>query len=338
MMKAIILCGGLGTRLEPYTHVTQKQLLPIANKPTLGHILEQLANNRVNQIGIVVGGRHPKKVKQYISNNNWDHTDINLIEQGDPEGLAHAVLCAEYFVDNDPFLIYFGDTIIENQIINSVAEGVSGGSDSGFIPLQKVSEPSRFGIANIRDGNLIGFDEKPEKPKSDLAYIGAVGVMPVIFDYIRGIKRSDRGELELTDALDEMVRGEKVNWKTYNGTWIDVGTPHDLIRANRYKLMTEIDSIKIGKDCSVDDDTELIEPVVIGDQTSISGCSEIGPYTSIGSNCQITNSSIENSIIYTGTQISTQDDIVNSVIGPNSTVKDSPDTELLLGPESNITL
>jgi len=207
-MKGLILSGGHGTRLRPLTHTGPKQLIPVANKPVLFYAIEDLKEAGVTDIGLILGTNMPEKVKEAVGDGSKFGVNITYIMQGEPKGLAHAVAVAQDFVGEDPFIMYLGDNILKSGIKEFV-EGFEESDYQARILLQPVDNPRQFGVAELDDkGNVINLVEKPEHPKSDLALVGIYLFKSSIFDVISRIKPSWRGELEITDAIQELLNTE----------------------------------------------------------------------------------------------------------------------------------
>lgn len=297
-MKGIILAGGYGTRLRPLTHSTQKQLLPVGNTPVIEYVVEDMKAAGITEIGIVVGGSYPHQVKEHLGDGSRFNIDVTYIPQGEPLGLAHAVDCAKEFVDGDEFLVYFGDTMILGGIAATLASSFDPEIHSAGICVQQVDEPSRFGVIELNERNEITqILEKPTNPPTDLAYIGAIAFSANVFDVIEEIEPSWRGELELTDVLNELTNADKpLDWHRYNDVWIDVGTPEDVLLANevildrrqeQFESPVDVDarvegSVEVGDDCTISEDALIHDPCSIGDGVRIGANAQIGPYVSIG--------------------------------------------------------
>ncbi|WP_435098986.1 glucose-1-phosphate thymidylyltransferase [Halorubrum sp. N11] len=328
-MKGIILAGGTGSRLQPITHTTQKQLIPLANKPVIQHVVERLCDTGISDIGVVLGDHYPDKVRNTLEDCGSRDVELTYIHQGEPLGLAHAVSCCEDFVKDEPFLVYFGDTILGRNLLDTLVSGFDKEDFDGSLVFQEVENPSRFGVANIADGNLSGVLEKPDDPPSNLAYIGAVVLTKKVFAEIEHLEPSWRGEIELTHALDRLVKKGKVRWEVENGLWKDVGTPDDVIETNKIlmeNIATNGDSeenttkVILGADSSIGDNVTIREPVIIGENTTITGKSVIGPYTCIGDRCIISDSKIQSSVIMNDTELHLQDRLSKSIISNNSSI------------------
>ncbi len=325
-MKALILSGGHGTRLRPLTYSQQKQLIPVANKPVLFYAIEDVIEAGIHDIGIIVGP-NADQVKKTVLSQNWD-ADIEFIYQGEPRGLAHAILVARDYLGDEDFVMYLGDNILREGIVRHKEHFENGNYDASIL-LQEVPNPGQFGVAELsEDGKTIKrLIEKPKVPPSNLALVGIYLFKPVIHKAVRNIKPSWRNELEITDAIQWLIdHGYRVGWTKVTGWWKDTGKPEDLLEANRLILddiKTEIKvktkarihgRVIIKEGTVIDKNTVIKGPVVIGKNVRIMN-SYIGPYTSIGDNVLIENTEIEDSIILEGSEIRNAGRIVESLIG-----------------------
>ena len=198
-MKALILSGGHGTRLRPLTHSQQKQLIPVANKPVLFYAIEDVIEAGVKEIGIITGPNREQVIKT-VSSVEWN-AEITFIHQGDPKGLAHAILVAEEFLDDKEFVMYLGDNILRDGIVEHARRFKELNPDS-LILLTEVEEPQRFGVAELdKNGRVKRLVEKPKVPPSNFALVGVYFFKPVIIEACKSIKPSWRNELEITDAI-----------------------------------------------------------------------------------------------------------------------------------------
>ncbi|WP_424017683.1 glucose-1-phosphate thymidylyltransferase [Halorientalis pallida] len=348
-MKGLILAGGTGSRLRPITHTTQKQLVPVANKPVIQYAIESLRAAGITEIGVVVGGQFPEKVKDFIGDGSKFNVDLTYILQGEPLGLAHAVGCARPFVDGDPFVVYFGDTIIDDEIIARIVESFTNNDCAAHLALKRVENPSRYGIADIVDDRVRSILEKPDDPPTDLAYVGAVAVKHTIFDTIDDLDPSWRGELELTHALDSVVETGSATWDIVDGTWIDVGTPADVIEANRVLLDDierdiaetavvngEIDGpVAIADDCTIDESATVEGPAVIGPNTVVGPDTTIGPYASVGTDGRLESTTVSSSVLMDEVDI-TGGHVRNSVVGCRSEVEARGQIEMTIADDTHV--
>ena len=203
-MKGIILHGGHGTRLRPLTHTGPKQLLPIANKPMSQYCLESIRNTGITDVAIIVGGIGSNRVRDYYKDGQDFGVKITYIEQDLPRGIAHAVRLCKEFVGNEKFLVFLGDNIIQKEITEFAREFEKSDASASIL-LCEVDNPSRFGIADVKDEKIIKIMEKPKNPPTNLAVTGIYFLTPEIFDVIDNLKPSWRNELEITDSLQVLL-------------------------------------------------------------------------------------------------------------------------------------
>ncbi|MFQ5511265.1 MAG: glucose-1-phosphate thymidylyltransferase [Candidatus Krumholzibacteriia bacterium] len=351
-MKALILSGGRGTRLRPITYTSAKQLVPVANKPILHYGLEAVKEAGITDVGIVVGDT-AQEVKAALGNGDQFGLQITYVQQDAPLGLAHAVKVSRDFLGDESFVMYLGDNLLKNGIAGFVSEFESGKADAQILLVQ-VDNPSEFGVAEIREGRVVGLEEKPKNPKSDYALVGVYLFKSSIFEAVDAIKPSFRDELEITDAIQYLIdKGRVVNSHVVEGWWKDTGKLEDMIDANRMiltdlvpLLKSEPDSaseihgaVNVGKDVVIEGSV-LRGPCTIGPGSRIIR-SYIGPFTSIGANSEIVGSEVENSIVLEDCKIrNIGSRIGSSLIGKNVTVakNDRPPEsyKLMVGDNSQI--
>ena len=204
-MKGIILHGGHGTRLRPLTHTGPKQLLPIANKPMSQYCIESLKDAGIFDIAVIIGGPGFNKVKEFYGDGTNFGVKLTYIEQNYPKGISHAIRLCKDFINNEKFVVFLGDNIIQKSIKDYVNEFQQSNKDATIL-LCEVDNPSRFGIADIKNDKIIKIMEKPKNPPTNLAVTGIYLLSPIIFDIIDNLKPSWRNELEITDALDMLVQ------------------------------------------------------------------------------------------------------------------------------------
>jgi glucose-1-phosphate thymidylyltransferase len=335
-MKGLILSGGKGTRLRPLTYTRAKQLVPVANKPVLFYGIEAIASAGIKKIGIIVGDTRNEIIEAVGDGSLWG-MEVTYIEQEAPLGLAHAVLTAETYLKDDPFVMYLGDNLILNGITPLVSD-FRNGKPNAQILLAHVPNPEQFGVAELVDGKVVRLAEKPLKPKSDLALVGVYMFDRNIFDAARRIKPSARNELEITDAIQELIdSGFRVVPYIVQGWWKDTGKLEDMLEANRMVL----DRIEHCIEGYVDPNSQIHHKVIINRgaqiiRSSIRGPaviganaqiidSYIGPFTSIQHDCVIRRSEIEHSIILEKAIIEEIDGrIEDSLIGRFVQVTKSP--------------
>ena len=355
-MKGLVLSGGTGTRLRPLTHTSAKQLIPVANKPVLFYALKDIRECGITDVGIIVG--HTKdEVKAAVGDGSKFDINVTYIEQEYPGGLAHAVLTAKDFLQDEPFVMYLGDNILKEGIMHLYESFVSSNCDV-LIAVCKVKDPQRFGVVEVKNGKVVKLVEKPKVPKSDLALAGIYFFKNSIFEAIDNISPSRRNELEITDAIQYLVSiNKQVDYKEITGWWKDTGKPEDIIEVNQLVLKEikmdirgEIeDNVTINGEVIIEENTvihsgcKLLGPIIIGKNCEIGPNSYIGPYTSIGDKTRIIGGEIENSVIIGDTLIDCDRRIIESLIGRNSTITSAKNNlpggnKLILGENSYITI
>ena len=357
-MRGVILHGGAGTRLRPLTHTGPKQLIPVANKPISQYVLEDMLESDIKEITIVLGNTYPEKVREHYGDGNRFNAKITYMHQGEPKGIAHAVNLCRKLMEDSSFVVYLGDNVLKGGIKKFV-DLFSNSSFDAMILLCEVKEPQRFGVAEFDENNrLIRLIEKPKIPPSNYALTGIYFFKPLIFEMIKELKPSWRGELEITDAIQLLLsKGYNVGYDFVTGWWKDTGTPEDILEANRLILddlkpevkgKVEDDSsvqgrVSIGKDSVIKKGSLVRGPAIIGVSTTIEKGVYIGPYTSIGNHITIRRGEIENSIIMDNCIIDVEERIVDSLISPDSKItsndKNKPKgRRFILGEKSQVEL
>ncbi|MFE6287099.1 glucose-1-phosphate thymidylyltransferase [Streptomyces sp. NPDC057877] len=351
-MKALVLSGGAGTRLRPITHTSAKQLVPVANKAVLFYGLESIAAAGITDVGLVVGDT-AEEIREAVGDGSRFGLKITYIPQERPLGLAHAVLIARDYLGDDDFVMYLGDNFIVGGITDLVDEFRATRPDAQIL-LTRVSDPRAFGVAELGPtGRVIGLEEKPERPKSDLALVGVYLFTPAVHEAVRAITPSWRGELEITHALQHLLdTGADVRCTIIKGYWKDTGNVVDMLEVNR----TVLETVERRIDGEVDEASEtigrvvveagarvansrIVGPVVIGSGTVVTD-SYVGPFTSIAENCRIKDSELEFSIVLRDSSIDGVGRIENSLIGRHAQVTTAPSVpsahRLVLGDHSRV--
>ncbi|WP_280586387.1 glucose-1-phosphate thymidylyltransferase [Halorubrum sp. Boch-26] len=334
-MKGVVLSGGTGSRLRPITHTGPKQLVPVANKPVLEYAIEDLKEAGITEIGVILGNKGRDEIQELFGDGSEYGVDITYIVQGNPLGLAHAAGCAKDFVGDDDFVMYLGDNILKSGVTELVKSFETGNYGAG-IALQEVDDPQAFGIADVdNEGNVTELIEKPDEPPTNLALIGMYVFSPAVFDAIDELEPSWRGELEITDAIQDLLEdGYEIDSHIVTGWWKDTGKPQDILEANRLVLEdTELNTAGVVEDGAQTDgcielaDSSVIEdgavvrgPVSIAENTTIKSGAYVGPYTSIGANSTLEDIHIENSVVIGDSEITTNGRIVDSLLGRNANV------------------
>jgi glucose-1-phosphate thymidylyltransferase len=231
-MKGVVLAGGTGSRLDPLTRVTNKHLLPIFNKPMVYYPIQTLVNAGIEEILLVTGGKNAGEFLRLLGyGREFGLKHLNYTYQEGEGGIAEALGLAEYFAGGEPICVILGDNIIENNICQSV-ENFRNQKDGAKILLKEVSDAQRFGVAEIRGNHVISIEEKPKNPKSSYAVIGIYLYDATVFQKIRRLKPSRRGELEITDVNNFYVQENKLTYDVLHGWWTDAGQFESLLRAN----------------------------------------------------------------------------------------------------------
>ena len=351
-MKALVLSGGAGTRLRPITHTSAKQLLPVANKPVLFYGLEAIRDAGITDVGIVVGDTAPA-IHASVGDGSSFGLSVTYIRQEAPLGLAHAVLVARDFLGEDDFVMYLGDNFIIGGITPLVEEFRARRPDAQIM-LTEVPDPREFGVAELDEGGqVIGLEEKPQEPKSNLALVGVYIFSPSVHQAVRNLKPSWRGELEITEAIQWLIdNGRTVQSSVISGYWKDTGNVDDMLEVNRMVLETTdsrchgtvdagceiIGRVLIDSDARVSD-SRIVGPVIIGPRSKVTG-SYVGPFTSVAEDCTIDDSEIEYSIVLPRASIRGVRRIEASIIGHEVEVTPAPRVpkahRLVLGDHSKV--
>ena len=331
-LKGLILSGGRGTRLRPITHTSAKQLVPVANKPVLFYGIEAMAAAGIEEVGIIVAPETGDEIRAAADDGSQFGVRITYIEQDAPLGLAHAVLTAEPFLGESPFVMYLGDNLLQGGITELVAAFRSHEPDA-LILLTAVPDPENYGVAELQDGAVVRLVEKPGEPRTDLALVGVYMFTPAVHDAARAISPSDRGELEITDAIQHLVDGgRRVEPHIVKGWWKDTGRLEDILEANRLVLDTiqsrvdgELVDAQIGGRVVIEPGARLERSSVRGPAVVGAGArlvdAYIGPYTAVGPGCVIENAEVENSILLEGASVrGLAGRMESSLLGRNVTV------------------
>jgi glucose-1-phosphate thymidylyltransferase len=335
-LKGLILSGGKGTRLRPITHTSAKQLVPVANKPVLFYGIESLAAAGIEEVGIIIAPETGGEIREAAGDGSQFGVRITYIEQDEPRGLAHAVLTAEPFLGDAPFVMYLGDNLLRDGIIDLV-DAFRVQEPDALILLTPVPDPEHYGVAELDGEKVKALVEKPKEPVSNLALVGVYMFTPAIHDAARAIEPSWRNELEITDAIQHLIdQGLRVDPHIVRGWWKDTGQVQDMLDANRLILddLTEridgelIDSrvegrVVIEKGARLERST-VRGPAVIGAGTRLVDA-YIGPYSAIGDDVTIERAELEYSIVLSGSSVrDLEGRIEASLIGRNVAIARSP--------------
>lgn len=356
-MKALVLSGGRGTRLRPITFTRAKQLVPVANKPILFFAIEAIRDAGITDIGVVVGDTAPDVMAALGDGSRWG-VSITYIPQEAPLGLAHAVKIAEDFLAGDRFVMYLGDMMISSGIKRFVEEFRAGDWDAQILLGRFPRENSiEFGVVVLDDGgNVVQLVEKPEEPPSDLALVGVYLFDAKIIEAVNAIEPSERGELEITDAIQWLVdHGSTVRPHVVEGWWKDTGKLDDILDANRMVLDTLAPEVLSTPDAasalhgrvSVGRGTVIVNSLVRGPAVIGDGCeirdAYIGPYTAVGDRCRVVGSEVEHSILLAESRVeSIGARLANSLLGVNSSIHRAPSSQAavqaMIGDNSEVNL
>lgn len=356
-MKAIILSGGKGTRLRPLTYTGAKQLVPVANKPILWYGIESIVRAGVTDIGIIISPETGEEVKAKTGNGDRFGASITYILQDKPAGLAHAVKTARPFLGDSPFVMYLGDNLIQNEL-GQLMTNFKEQSIDALILLRPVSNPTAFGVAEVdAQGRVLRLVEKPKVPPSNLALVGIYFFANTIHAAIDRIQPSARGELEITDAIQNLIdHQQQVEASQIEGWWLDTGKKDDLLEANQIVLDTCLTSAIVGEvdaqsqisgRVQIGAGSRLVNctvrgPVIIGENCHLENCF-IGPFSSVADEVTMIDADLEHSVILRGAKvIGIQQRIVDSVVGQRAQLKVAPQRpkalRFMIGDDSQIEL
>ncbi|HHU50898.1 MAG TPA: glucose-1-phosphate thymidylyltransferase [Firmicutes bacterium] len=359
-MKALLLCGGEGTRLRPFTHTRPKQLFPLANKAILFYILEYLASSPIREV-VMITGTTGAQIRAAVGNGEKWGLHITYVEQPQPLGLAHTVLLAEEALGAEAFMMYLGDNLLEeplSDIVQAFSRNYAAGRLDELVLVHEVKNPSQFGVAEIREDRVIKVIEKPEAPSSNLALAGIYFFSPEIYNSVRKISPSARGELEITDAIQDLInRGQTVGYRRLKGWWKDTGSPEELLSAQKLLLRQEKKEIRgelfrshitgriqLGAN-SIVENSRLKGPVCIGADCRIKDA-VLGPFLSVGDRVEIDRAEVKKSILLPGCRVENLS-LTDSILGERSRASAprpaSPEApgfphRLLLGDDSSVEL
>ncbi len=333
-MKALVLSGGRGTRLRPLTHTIAKQLVPVANRPIIYYVLDQIAALGIREVGVVISPETGGAIREALGDGSAWGVEVAYLLQEEPLGLAHAVLVGREFLGSDEFVMYLGDNLLGGDLRRVVDRFHAERADA-LVMLKRVSNPQAFGVAVLDErGSIVRLVEKPADPPSDLALVGIYLFTPAVHAAIARLRPSARGELEITDALQELLAaGASVLSWVLEEWWLDTGKKDDILEANRVVLdeltvrdvRGEVDGasrivgrVRIEEGARVERST-IRGPAVVGRGARVAD-SFVGPDTSIGDGCVIEGTSVQHTVILSGARIAGIERLEDSLVGRNSVV------------------
>ena len=333
-LRGLILSGGKGTRLRPITHTSAKQLVPVANKPVLFYGIEAMAAAGIKEIGIIIAPETGDEIKAAVGDGSRFGVEITYILQDEPHGLAHAVLTAEPFLGDSPFVMYLGDNLLQGGIAELV-ERFRANEPEALILLTPVPDPENYGVAELNGSTPSSASSRSRRSRRrDLALVGVYMFTPQIHDAARAIEPSPRGELEITDAIQHLVdSGRRVEPHIVTGWWKDTGRLEDMLEANRLILENVeqridgdlVDSQVEGRVC-IEAGARLVRstvrgPAIIGAGATLTDC-YVGPYTAIAEGCAIERAEVEHSILLAGSSVCGLDGrMESSLLGRNVAIR-----------------
>jgi glucose-1-phosphate thymidylyltransferase len=334
-MKGLVLAGGSGTRLRPLTYTGAKQLVPIANRPILFYVIDNLVDAGVVDIGIIISPETGSEIRDALGDGSRFGARFSFVPQDRPGGLAHAVATAKPFLQASDFVMYLGDNLIGTKIRDAVSAFKARSELGASVMLKEVPNPSQFGVAEVNgQGDVVRLVEKPKEPRSNLALVGIYLFRPSIFEAIQQIKPSARGELEITDAISKLIElGNKVHFSRVDSWWLDTGKKDDILLANDtvlddwlvHNVEGEVDAasnvsgrVRIERGAKVER-SRIRGPVIIGAGARIEHAN-IGPFTAIGEGVRIVRSRVEHSVILPDSIITDIPRLEDSLIGKRVTV------------------
>lgn len=332
-MKGLLLAGGHGTRLRPLTFTGNKHMIPIANTPILFYGLRHLAEAGLRDIAIILGPIQ-EGIQAAIGDGRRFGIRVTYIEQGDPKGLAHAVLCAREFLGEDPFAMYLGDNLLQ-QGVRPFLELYEHEHPDAIVGATPVSQPSQYGVVELEGDRIVSIEEKPARPRSNLALIGVYLFTKAIHPVIEHLQPSKRGELEITEAIWNLRQaGGRVLVQRVQGWWKDTGLPHDLLEANERVLRSmaldefhiegSVDpaahvegSLGLGPEGRIEAGVTVQGPAILGRGTVIRSGSRVGACSALGDGVEVVGADIAGSIVLEGSRIEGPVRLRDSIVGRN---------------------
>ena len=340
-IKAIIPAAK-NNQQRPFSHTINKHLIPLGGRPMIFYSIENLVNSGIDQIGIIISEKD-SLLKQVVGDGSRWGVEIEYIIQKEMTGLGSAIMTARDYINNEPFILYLGDNVINYNIADLVNRYFEEKLNA-LLLLAKVDCPQRFGVPEIRDGKIVSVEERPMHPKSEFAVTGVYIYDENAFKAMDSIEISDRGQYEISDIHNYYINSNlKLDYQEIDKWWKDRGKPEDLLEGNKFVLQNCVfekrqefmegeivgnakveGNVKIGKGTRIIGKTLIRGPVSIGEGCLIKD-SYVGPYTSIGNVSELNGTEIEHSLVMDNVNIYTKEKIVNSVIGRNASIVSGED-------------
>lgn len=351
-LKGLILAAGLGTRLRPLSNARPKPVIAVANRPLIVHALEHLEAAGISEVGVVVSAATASEIRRTLK--GYRGARLSYIVQSRPAGLAHAVKASRAFLGSEPFVTYLGDNLFQHGVTPFVDAFTKGnGEVDAVLALARVADPRQFGVAVLEDGRVVRLVEKPARPPSDLAVAGVYVFAPCVHEAIETLAVSARGEYELTDAIEGLIRaGKQVRSVEVSGWWKDTGRPEDVLEANRLllaalepkregrienSLVSGVVALGAG---AVVRNSRLEGPVIIGAGAQVEDA-RLGPFTSIGPGARVRRADVADSVVEEASVVEELGaPITRSLIGAHVEVRGSAAGahRLVLGDRSRVEL
>jgi glucose-1-phosphate thymidylyltransferase len=353
-LKGLILSGGRGTRLRPLTYTSAKQLVPVANKPVLFYGIEAMAAAGITDVAIVIAPETGDEIRAAAGEGERFGVSITYIVQDAPLGLAHAVLTAEPFLGDSPFVVYLGDNLLRDGIADLV-DSFRRERPDALILLTPVPDPQSYGVAELENGRVARLVEKPSEPRTDLALVGVYMFTSSIFDAARSIEPSARGELEITDAIQGLVDASlRVEPHVVQGWWKDTGRVEDILEANRLilddleeRIEGELVDSRVSGRVVIERGVRLERarvrgPAIVGRGSTITDA-YLGPYTAIGEDVVVARAELEHSILLAGSSVrDLEGRMEESLVGRDVAIARGPDVprayRFVVGDNADITI
>jgi glucose-1-phosphate thymidylyltransferase len=358
-MRGLLLAGGHGTRLRPLTFTGNKHMIPIANRPMLHYGLRLLQEAGIREVGIILGPI-TEGIREGIGDGHEFGLKVTYLTQGDPKGLAHAVLVAREFLGDEPFLMVLGDNLLEGGA-GPYLEAFRTGRPSAVVGAVPVRDPGRYGVVELGpEGQILSLEEKPKAPRSNLALIGVYLFTPEVHDVIRELKPSARGELEITDAIRTLnERTARVKVVRLSGWWKDTGQVEDILEANERVLASRaepffelrgtvrpgahlIGHVALGEGSVVESGVTIRGPAVLGQGVRVENGAYIGPFVAVGDRCVVRQAEVDRSILMDDVVLDLPTRVVDSIIGRGSRLTERTERpkgqSFVIGDSSRVTL